>query len=57
MNAVDVLMWIVIGGAIFLVALLFLRSLCAIAKLSDESSEEYWKKHFERGEENDGEPM
>ena len=54
MNAVDVLCWIVIGGAIFIVALMFFWSLCSIAKLSDESSEEYWQKHFESEENKDG---
>lgn len=54
MNAVDLFMWIVIGGAILVVAILFLWSLCAIAKLSDESSEEYWRKHFESEEDKDG---
>ena len=47
MSAIDVLMWIVIGGAIFIVAIMFFWSLCSIAKLSDESSEEYWEKYLE----------
>lgn len=44
MNAVDVFCWIVIGGAILLVLVMFIWSLLDIARLSDESSEEYWRK-------------
>ena len=47
MKAVDVLCWIVIGGAIWIVAIIFVWSLCSIAKLSDEISEEYWKHYQE----------
>lgn len=46
MNAVDVFCWIVIGGAIAIVFVMCIWSLFEIARLSDESSEEYWNKHF-----------
>lgn len=51
MNATDVLCWIVIGGAILFVFGFFLWSLCSIAKLSDESSERYWRENYKEDEE------
>lgn len=50
MNEADIFKWIIIGGAIFLVFLLFVWSLCSIAKLSDESSETYWEENFKDDE-------
>ena len=55
MNAVDVFMWIVIGGAILLIFGFFIWSLFEIAGLSDEISEEQYKEFcrsngFEEGD-------
>lgn len=51
MKATDVFQWIVIGGAIFMVFLLFTWSLCSIAKLSDKRSERYWDEKLKEDEE------
>ena len=54
MKAVDVLCWIVIGGAILLVLGFFVWSLLEIAKLSDDISDEqyrqYQKEHEDKGD-------
>lgn len=50
MNAIDVLCWIVIGGAILLVLVMFIWSLCSIARLSDMTADEYWEKYLENKE-------
>lgn len=51
MNVGDVLCWVVIGGAMLLVFGFVLWSLFEIARLSNESSEEYWEKYLENKEE------
>lgn len=55
MNAVDVFCWIVIGGAIAIVLVMFIWSLCSMSRLSDVISEkqynEYCKKENERMQE------
>ena len=54
MNAIDVLIWIVIGFACAFVFGFFVCALCVIARLSDDISEEYWKQYqAEHGDEED----
>ena len=54
MNAIDVLIWIVIGFACAFVFGFFVCALCVIASQSDEISEEYWKHYqAEHGDEED----
>ena len=54
MEAVDVLCWIVIGGAILLVLGFFVWSLLEIAGLSDDISDEQYRQYQkEHGDEED----
>ena len=54
MNAIDVLIWIVIGFACAFVFGFFVWALCVIARLRDDISEEYWKQYqAENGYEED----
>lgn len=54
MDAVDVFCWIVIGGAIAIVLVMFIWSLLSIARLNDDISEEYWKQYqADHGDEED----
>jgi hypothetical protein len=54
MNPVDVLRWIVIGGAIAIPVGMFIYSLFSIAKLSDDISDEQYRQYQkEHGDEED----
>ena len=57
MNAGDVFIWIVIGGAIVLVLGFAIYALFSVIKITDEITEEEWNgycKKDEEGEDNHG---
>ena len=51
-NAADLFIWTVIGGAVAIVFVIFLWSICSIAKISDNRSEKYWESQSKEHEDN-----